>query len=260
MPQEYYQRSHGNGLLLIVCIHEFVVLSTTFHAGILFEIRWQWTESRCIYSLISDCVYYFSCKDIIRDHMRMDWISMYEFTYFPLYILLFPQEYYQRSHENGLNLALWIQLFPIVNITFVATKLSEITYEWTGSQCMDSHISDCKYYFSGKNIIKDHMAMDWISVHRFTYSRLWISLFPQEYYQRSHGNGLNLNVSIHLFSTVNITFVARILSEITWEWTGSKCMDSIISDCKYYFCRKNIIRDHMRMDWISIYGFKYFRL
>ncbi len=170
------------------------------------------------------------------------------------------QGYSQRSHENRLNLHLWIQLFPTVSNNFAARTLSEITYEWTGSQCMDSHISDCKHYFSGKNIIKDHMAIDWISMYRFTYFRLWILLLSQEYYQRSHENGLDLNVWIQLFPTVNITFVARILSEITWEWTESPSMDSSISDCKCYFCRKNIIRDHIRMDWISMYGFTYFRL
>jgi hypothetical protein len=47
---------------------------------------------------------------------------------------------------------------------------------------MDSHISDRNYYFSGKNIIRDHRAI-----------------------------AVNLGVSIHLFPTVDITFAARTL-------------------------------------------------
>ncbi len=50
------------------------------------------------------------------------------------------------------------------------------------------------------------------------------------------------------FATVYITFDGRILSDITLEWTESLCMDSVISDGKYFFSRKNIIRGHMPMD------------
>jgi hypothetical protein len=108
--------------------------------------------------------------------------------------------------------------------------------------------------------MRDHMRMDWISLYRFTYLWLYILLLPHQSYERWHANGLNCNGGIHLFRTLNLTFRARMLLEITWQWAGGQCMDSLISDCKYYFCRKNIITDHIQIDWISLYGFTYFRL
>jgi hypothetical protein len=75
---------------------------------------------------------------------------MYGFTYVRLGILLFLQEDYQRSHRNGLFLKVLIQLFPTVNITFVAGILLEIAWELTESPCIDSLFPDRKYQVSLK--------------------------------------------------------------------------------------------------------------
>jgi hypothetical protein len=231
-----------------VSIHFFATVNITFPGRILSEITSQWTQSLYMDSLISDCNYDFCRKNIIRDHMRMDWISLYAFTSFRLLILLFPEEYYQRSHSNGLILIVCIHVFVVVSTSVHAGISLEIRWQWTESHRMQLLLSVCKSYFSRKNIIRGHTRTDWIWMYALTYFRLQILLFREKHYQRSHGDGLNLVVWIHLFPTVTITFVAGILSEITWEWTQSLCMDSHISDCNYYFSWKNIIGGHMPMD------------